>query len=248
MQNMIPKTIWQTYKDPFDSLPQYAKDATQTWIDMNPDYQYKYMDDKEASSFILKEYGQEWYDIFINAPVGVMRGDIWRYLIINSYGGLYVDLDTICTKPLNEWLNNNNEMVICLDDDNETFVQYAFAGSPNNYVLQIVIEYIKNKIIFSNPTDKMFIHHVTGTMAWSDGIKKAIKYKDYVNNSHDLFYNFEILNKLFKEKNIYCHKDWNDFHNGGFIKHLVGHINWNNGEYVMWEDESQKYIDSLKST
>ena len=245
---MIPKIIWQTYKDPFYSLPSYAKKAAQTWIDLNPDYEYRYMDDKEAESFVLKEYGNEWYDIFINAPVGVMRGDIWRYLIINSYGGVYVDLDTFCKKPLNEWLNNKYEMVICLDDDNETFVQYAFAGSPKNYILPVVIDYIKNKIISHEPKNKHFIHHVTGTIAWSDGIKKAIEYEKYAKLEHNLFDNFEILNKIFKEKNIYCHKDWNDFHNGGFIEHLVGHLNWSDGKYTMWEDESQRYIDSINNS
>ena len=33
---MIPKTVWQTYKDEFDRLPDYAKVAAQTWKAVNP--------------------------------------------------------------------------------------------------------------------------------------------------------------------------------------------------------------------
>jgi len=238
---MIPKIIWQTYKDPFDRLPDYAKIAAQTWIDMNPDYEYRYMDDLEASQFVLSHYGKEWYDLFINCPVGVMRGDIWRYMIINSYGGFYVDLDSICSKPLNSWIDNRYDLVLCITDDNTNFVQYAFAGSPNNKVLDTVINNVKNNIIKADYKNEKFVHKATGETVWSNSIKEFLGIND-ISYNNDLVKNFNMVEPIFIKNNIFCYKDWNDFHNGGFMKHLVGHTYWNDGNYIMWEEEAKIYM------
>jgi mannosyltransferase OCH1-like enzyme len=96
----IPKTIWQTYKDPYDSLAGYMKDTIQTWKDINPEYEHRYMDDAQAAQFVLDEYGEEWHKIFMGFPIGVMRGDLWRYMVIYKYGGVYADLDTECLNPI----------------------------------------------------------------------------------------------------------------------------------------------------
>ena len=55
---MIPKIIWQTYKDPIDTLAPYMTKSIQTWKDMNPEYEHRYMDDKQAEEFVLNEYGK----------------------------------------------------------------------------------------------------------------------------------------------------------------------------------------------
>jgi alpha 1,6-mannosyltransferase len=61
------------------------------------------MNDTEASAFIRTFYGRAVAAIYDAFPVGVMRGDFWRYAILYAYGGIYADVDTECLRPLSGW-------------------------------------------------------------------------------------------------------------------------------------------------
>ncbi len=230
---MIPKIIWQTYKDPYDLLPQYQKDAAQTWKDLNPEYEWHYMDDSQAKEFIYSEYGQEWLDIFNNCPVGVMRGDLWRYLVIYAFGGVYADLDTLCLSPIDNWLLNDKEFIVC-PETSEHFCQWTFAASAGNPILKSVLYEIKEA--FKNPIygQPHFVHIMTGPAIWTKGILKALDI-----NISNLIDDYLLINssdnaKLYKFHN-YGGEEWRKFH---FIdvKHIYGSQNWKDG-YVQWIED-----------
>ena len=217
---MIPKIIWQTYKDPIEILPKYIKNVSETWKNKNPEYKYMYMNDEEARNFVKLEYGNNWVKIWDSCPLGVMKGDIWRYLIINSYGGIYADLDTVCKDPISSWIKDEYDAVLCIDDDNVNYAQLAFASTPQNPILLKVIELIEKAFEKPNYLNKNFVHDMTGVHIWT----KAIKY--VLNNGYD---------------NVYIYKDENSnlFHNGA-IEHLVASKNWNTEGYVQWQEEIKK--------
>ena len=218
---MIPKTIWQTYKDPFDKLPEYAKKSIQSWIDLNPEYEYKYMDDLQARSFILSEYDKEWVDIWDSYPLGVMRGDLWRYLIINKFGGVYADIDTICNKPIRTWLKKEYDMIICDDGDFVNYAQLAFAAKKNHPILNKVLDLVKKVSLNANYSDPNFVHNITGVHIWTHAINIAM-----MESKQNIY--------------IYKNKDANLFHDDA-ITHLVGSKNWNTEGYVQWQEEIKKY-------
>ena len=230
----IPKTIWQTYKDPYESLAPYMKDAIQTWKDLNPDYEWKYMDDVEAAEFIKLEYGQEWHDIFISLPVGVMRGDLWRYMIIYKYGGVYADLDTECLNPVSTWMIEDKDFIVCPETDHH-FCQWTFAASPEHPILKSVLDLIKQRLLNPEYGSEHFVHTHTGPSIWTDGINKALDIT--VNNLID---DVDLLNtsdnaKLYK---FHCYgKDqWRIFHFES-VKHIYGSQKWNDGNYVQWIED-----------
>lgn len=230
---MIPKIIWQTYKDPFDQLQPYMLDAVNTWKTLNPEYEYRYMDDSQAAQFILEEYGQEWHDLFVGLPVGVMRGDLWRYMIIYKYGGVYTDLDTECLNPINTWLNEEYEMIVCPETDIH-FCQWTFAASAGNPILKSVLDTIKEKLISPTYGSPHFVHTHTGPSIWTEGIMKALDIKvDDLINDH-LLLNSSDNAKLYK---FHCYggENWRIFH---FIdvKHIYGSQKWEDG-YVQWIED-----------
>lgn len=218
---MIPKIIWQTYKDPFEQLPQYAKDAAQTWKDLNPEYKYVYMHDQEIQDLIINEFDTEWLEIFNNYPLGVMRGDLFRYMIIYLYGGVYADLDTVCNVPISTWINKDADMVICIDDDNINYAQLAFASKAKHPILKKVLDLIKIESKQNLYTDSNFVHDTTGVHIWSKAVKFGIE------NNHS----------------VYCYNDEDSllFHKKA-INHLVGSKNWNTGDYVQWQKEQDIYL------
>lgn len=229
---MIPKIIWQTYKDPYDKLTDYMLQAMQTWKDLNPEYELRYMDDDQASEFIKNEYGPEWYDIFINVPVGVMRGDLWRYLITYKYGGVYADLDTLCNAPISNWMIEDKDFIVCPENARD-FCQWTFAVSPEHPFMKSVLDYIKQGFIDPDYTKEHFVHIYTGPFAWTNGILKALEVEDSINVIED----FEAINSLPKaidnKFHLYGGERWRIFHFED-VTHIYGSQKWNDGQYVQW--------------
>jgi mannosyltransferase OCH1-like enzyme len=231
---MIPKIIWQTYKDPYNQLQPYMLDAINTWKTLNTEYEYRYMDDAQATEFILQEYGQEWHDIFVSLPVGVMRGDLWRYMIIYKYGGIYTDLDTECLNPINVWLNEDYEMIVCPETDIH-FCQWTFAASAGHPILKSVLDTIKEKLNNPEYGSPHFVHTHTGPAIWTEGILNALDIK--VDNLiiDELLLNSSDNAKLYK---FHCYggDNWRIFH---FIdvKHIYGSQKWDDGNYIQWIED-----------
>ena len=231
----IPKIIWQTYKDPYDSLTPYMHEAMNTWKNLNPEYEHRYMDDKQASEFVLNEYGKEWHDIFVGLPVGVMRGDLWRYMIVYKYGGVYADLDTECLIPVSTWMLDDKDFIVCPETDHH-FCQWTFAASPAHPILKSVLDLIKQRLLNPEYGSEHFVHTHTGPAIWTDGINKAldIKVKNLIDDS-DLL-NMSDNAKLYKF-HCYGKEQWRIFHFES-VKHIYGSQKWNDGNYVQWIEDT----------
>ena len=229
---MIPKIIWQTYKDPYDMLMDYMHDSINTWRGLNPDYDYRYMDDTQAAEFVLNEYGQEWHDLFVGLPVGVMRGDLWRYMIIYKYGGVYADLDTECLEPISVWMKEDKEFIVCPENDKD-FCQWTFAAASGHPFLKSVLDYIKQKLTNPDYNKQHFVHEHTGPTAWSNGILNALN----INYGFNLIDDYQKINdmQIAKENRFYLYggERWRIFHFES-VKHIYGSQNWNDGNYVQW--------------
>ena len=92
----IPKIIHQTWK--VDQLPKAFKLYSKSWHDMLPDWEYRLWTDEMNREFVRSHYPEflEKYDAY---PKNIQRADAIRYLLLQTYGGLYVDLDFECLKP-----------------------------------------------------------------------------------------------------------------------------------------------------
>lgn len=97
----IPHRLWQISR--FKNLTTEQAKAVKTWYDQNPGMPIELYDDAMADAFILDFYGPKIYKTYKSFPLGIMRGDFWRYAILYAYGGIYSDTDTRCIKPVNQW-------------------------------------------------------------------------------------------------------------------------------------------------
>ena len=188
------------------------------------------MDDNDIRIFIEKQFGQEWLDIFDNCPIGVMRSDIWRYLVVYTYGGIYCDLDTICQKPINEWIPKKYSVVISKDDDGINYNQLTFASVPQHKLLNAVIEKVKKEFLNIKYTDQAFVDKMTGVKVWTKAINEY-----FSNNTIDDIFCYSQESIVFLEDRVVS------YFNEGF-RHLTASINWNDGKYIQWQKEELKYI------
>ena len=92
----ISKIIHQTSKT--RCLTSSFADASQQWQKRLPDWSY-YLHDDEAVMRLLQHHSNDFpgLDRIIQQCVlyGTLRADIWRYLVLWVYGGLYADLDAV---------------------------------------------------------------------------------------------------------------------------------------------------------
>lgn len=108
----IPKNIFQTHEYEYEELPDFMKAITETWIKMNPEWNYVYMGAKERRAYVESFYPEliKKYDRLQK----MYQADMWRYIIVYNNGGCYADMDSICTMSLDKMLDQkytNQEMV-----------------------------------------------------------------------------------------------------------------------------------------
>src|SRR6266487_5699784 len=104
----IPKIIWQTMRT--NVVPKIMKDYSDSWIEQNPEYEYRFFDDNDIDQFIVKEF-PEYTSAYKKIKHGAVKADLWRYLIIYKYGGVYSDIDCRSIVSLRNWIQPAAEWV-----------------------------------------------------------------------------------------------------------------------------------------
>jgi hypothetical protein len=217
---MIPKTIFQTYSCAYEDLPPYIKNCTDTWKERNLDFDYVYMSEKECYDFILNNYSQRHADIYSGLTHKAMKGDWWRYLIVNKLGGVYMDIDTVCRKPLSSVLDLDKDFITSLDlVPDALFTQWGFGSKPDSEILNHLIDHVLENYS-GYPDNKSSIKtDLTGPTAFQNSIKAILgddiqslinlcspspeKHLDFAEeNSQSIDHTVENFNELNKVKSI----------------------------------------------
>ena len=168
----IPRMIWQTSRTRV--LTEEALGCRDLWLERSPGWAYRLMDDGEAREFVHDCYGgavARTYDAF---PLGVMRADFWRVLILHHSGGLYTDTDTD-TAPLappGEWLLPTDRLVLAAENDMH-LCNWTFAAEPGHPALGHLIELIVKRAAEGIDTGyEHFVHRHSGPGIFTDGIRQ----------------------------------------------------------------------------
>jgi len=196
----IPLNIWQTDKSKVLSMR--AIETQQTWISSNPEFSCFLYDDADIESYIQQKWTPDFLDFFHALPIGAMRADLWRYLILATEGGVYSDIDSICIQPIREWplkgrTSGPHVLLIDLDANQSQFCQWTFASTAHHpamhYVCKYVLKQWQKKGILLNSDSTINVLDTTGPSIFSSAIKS------YINERPDAAA-FKILEKYVKDK------------------------------------------------
>jgi mannosyltransferase OCH1-like enzyme len=231
----IPKIIWQTYKT--KDLPKEANNAHKTWIDKNPGYTVNLYDDNDIENHIKTYWGEDMMEFYKALPIGVMKADLWRYLVIEKIGGVYTDIDSECILPINNWenVNSKKDMLLIGLENNQDFCQWTFMASPNHPCMTFVCNYILNnwKKNGINTKDKNYVHATTGPSIWRKAISEYLGYSGLTSSEI-----FDLYNKTDKEKinnkGVYILSE--DYFKNIYSKNLYGSQFFGDG-YIKWIDQ-----------
>ena len=92
---MIPRIVhqmWISSGDGAPAPPDYLAEATLTWQDLGPDWQYRLWDDDSLSA-LFAERRPDLLDLYRWYPYAVQKSDAGRYLVLHEFGGIYADVD-----------------------------------------------------------------------------------------------------------------------------------------------------------
>jgi len=152
-----PKIIIQTNKS--EEIDQEFRD---TWKHHHSNYQYLFFDDNACIEFIDEHY-PDFSPVFLKLPLGAQKADLFRYLCVYHYGGIYADTDTWCLEPIEDYLDMDSNKLLVGNEMTPNqytrgmdsysreyhipvqYLQWTFAAPPRNPLLLTIATMTKTQ-------------------------------------------------------------------------------------------------------
>ena len=121
-------------------IPQKVFDNLETYA---PEYTLYLYDDDDIIEFFKTNYRdhQRYIDRF-NQLHGAHKADLWRYCALYHYGGLYMDVKTVLTRPLREIFTRDDTLYTVNSMVTNTIYQGIIKTPPRNPIFLQLIEYV----------------------------------------------------------------------------------------------------------
>lgn len=229
--NAIPRIIHQTFTN--RQLPAEIEENVARIKAMNPRWEYRFYENEDFADFIRQNYNDKVLEYYnrINPAYGAVRADLFRYLLIYKCGGMYIDMKSSTTLPLDSvlkdsdcfllshWQNKKNEehegfgFHWDLDVPDGEFQQWHVISAPGHPFLKAVIETIFMNIDLYLPSlhgvGQYGVMRVTGPITYTKSILPLMPLHRYrmVNAAVDLGLKYSIYPK-FSHMKIYNAKHY----------------------------------------
>lgn len=194
MEKGIPPIIHQTYKN--RNVSEDIQRNIDKLIRLNPDWKYRFYDNKDIEEFIKKYYGDIIFSYYtkIDPRYGAGKADFFRYLLIYKMGGVYIDIKSTLTKPLDTVIFDDDSYILShWDNKSEDYKEWglykelshiprgeyqqwhiiASAGHPilRNVIIR-VLEKIDNYNPFNDGISTIGVLRTTGPIIYSLAIEE----------------------------------------------------------------------------
>lgn len=152
--DLIPKKIHQIWIGP-KALPDKFSWMQKSIKELHPTWEYKLWTNDDLKSFNLKN------ERIFNSMVNIgAKADIFRYEILERFGGIYIDIDFELLKPLDNLIKY--EFFGCLLCGTDLVSNGIIGSRPNHPILQESIEMVSKINQFDNKGDNTTILNMTG--------------------------------------------------------------------------------------
>ncbi|TMX34666.1 glycosyltransferase [Vibrio sp. Hep-1b-8] len=157
-KKQIPRKIWQTNYSNMSTMPMYMNYLYNRMMSMSFDYQY--VSTEERDIYLKKHASPEVYQAYLKLNDGAAQADLWRLVVLNTEGGIYMDIDATLVWPLEKQLKDNCGAMYVSLKKNGHYTNYFIASAPNNPVLTEVINNIVDNI--NNHDGEKSVYATTG--------------------------------------------------------------------------------------
>ena len=224
-QATIPRIIHQTFYS--QELPEALQKNVDQLKQRNPNWEYRFYDDAAIIEFISTNYPPEVLAYFerIDPRYGAARADLFRYLLLYKVGGVYLDIKSTATRPLDDVLLPHDQFLLSeWNNDNDgydawgmhyelrgfggEFQQWYIACASGHPFLRSVIDNVLANIDTYIPglhgTGKPGVLRVTGPIAYSLAIHRMLAQYPHrlVDSQRDLGLEYTVLQQ-YSHKNTF---------------------------------------------
>lgn len=180
---MIPKTVYQTWIT--KKIPKNIELIRDFMIKNNPNYRFVLYDDNDIYNFIItysedNTYNQYLLKIYNSLAIGASKADFWRYLILYKHGGIYLDIDSIIIKSLDELLElmgEDTKGIITRENNPGIFNNWILLFEPNHLIMKLMIEQCCYNIEHKITND---VVSLTGPILFTNILNKIYKDSSFV--------------------------------------------------------------------
>uniref|UniRef100_A0A6C0IVT5 Glycosyltransferase n=1 Tax=viral metagenome TaxID=1070528 RepID=A0A6C0IVT5_9ZZZZ len=202
---IIHQIWWQGEKNISKLHNHYRK----TWIKNHKNYKYILWDKIKFESLLEKLNDKFFNSLYLNLPYMIQKIDLCKYIILYIYGGIYVDIDTISEKPLNNLIKKYNSNLIVSFITVYKNLNYKLINNgiivstkKNKFFLYLLEEVKKNiypKFFYNRD---IFILNSTGPILFTDTIRKYLYYSDDIKILDNLYFENNDLGMI-RNKGLY---------------------------------------------
>ena len=132
---LIPLNIFQTWHSL--ELPSKMEENLELMKKTNPEFKHFLYDDDMCREFIENNFSAEVVWAFDKLKPGAYKADLWRYCILYTHGGIYLDIKFKCI--------NNFKLIQCTD--REYWVKDR-KRNVNGIYQAFMVTFPKNKILY----------------------------------------------------------------------------------------------------
>ncbi|HZK76864.1 MAG TPA: glycosyltransferase [Candidatus Kapabacteria bacterium] len=192
----IPKIIHQIWIGPH----RRPTHLMQTWKTMHPDWEYRFWGNDEIASHPFRN--QRHID---SIPNWAGKCNVIRYELLREYGGVYVDADMECLRPLEDFFLQNDSFA-CWENERVTpgLVANSILGAiPQNDLMQLMVEELEHTYQIEGPSWKS-----TGPLFLTRAIEEYKYNRITIYPSH-YFYPVHHSGAVYRgEEKPYAHQFW----------------------------------------
>ena len=175
----IPRIIHQTHKENLNNLPNGIYNAIQSWKDTNPEYEHRYYSDTDMDEIMNTtdtEVKLAYEKLQVTFPEkGALRADLFRLVLIQRYGGIYTDADTMATTKLCNIIHPHDQFISGIGMRKDLH-QWIIISIPNHPFINIALEGIVNSILYIKPPkNNKILEYWTGPPIYNKTIEDYCK-------------------------------------------------------------------------
>ena len=99
---VIPRKLWLFWQQGVSEAPYVVKKCVDSWVRENPTWDIVILDSQNIGHYIDLDMPEEIFGKLLLAH----QSDLIRLLLLSTYGGVWADVTTFCTKPLDTWIDD----------------------------------------------------------------------------------------------------------------------------------------------
>jgi hypothetical protein len=95
------RNIWMLWLQGLDAAPELVKVCRQSWLDRNPSWTLNCLSRDTIEEYLQEDFRREVFALHLPPQ---KLANLIRLHLISHHGGVWVDADCYCARPLDDWL------------------------------------------------------------------------------------------------------------------------------------------------